>query len=106
MYHDRYSETFNEKKNSPRLRNLANDIKSKCNLIRQSPYGACKSEPLRYEWARKRSGRLTKKLRIIYKVCKECRKRGEEEPNHMVNCLPCEGVPNNTVNFLDITEYH
>ena len=106
MYHDRYSQMFNAKKNSLELSQLADDIERKCNQIRQAPYGACKSEKLKYDWTRKRSGRLSEGLRIIYKVCQECRKRGEEEQNHMVNCLPCEGVPDKTVNFLDITNYH
>jgi len=106
MYHDRYSETFKAKKNDPQFRSLARQAKNKCNLILQAPYGACKSEPLKYEWARKRSGRLTDQLRIIYKICEECQKRGEQESNHMISCLSCEGVPVKTVNFLDITEYH
>ena len=106
MYHDRYSESFGEQKKSPRFRNLAKAMESKCKLILQAPYSACKSEPLKYEWARKRSGHLTEQLRIIYKICEECRKRGEEEPNHMVACLPCEGVPDDTVNFLTIVDYH
>ena len=106
MYHDRYSQAFNELKNSPQFHNLAGTIKNKCSLIRQAPYTACKSEPLKYKWARKRSGRINDRWRVIYKVCKECRRRGQQESNHMVKCLPCEGVPDDTVNFLDITDYH
>lgn len=106
MYHDRYSEVFTGQKDSPQFRILAKAIKDKCNLICQAPYTACKSEKLKYEWAQKRSGRLTERLRIIYKVCKECRERGEEESNHMVECLSCEDIPDNTVNFLVIIDYH
>lgn len=106
MYHERYSESFNKKKTSPELRNLAQTIKEKCKLICEVPYGACKSEMLKYSWARKRSGRINDRWRIIYKVCKECRRRGQQEPNHMVECLSCEEVSDDTVNFLDITDYH
>jgi len=106
MYHDRYSEAFNEQKNSPQFQNLAKAIERKCNLICQAPYTACKSEKLKYEWAQKRSGRLTDRFRIIYKVCKECRAAGNEQSNHMVACLSCEDIQDNTVNFLVITDYH
>lgn len=106
MYHDRYSEIFNEQKESPRFRLLRKTIKNKCNLIRQAPLTACKSEKLKYAWANKRSGRLNDQFRIIYKVCKECRQRGEQESNHMVECLSCDDIPDETVNFIVITDYH
>lgn len=106
MYHDRYSETFKEQKESPTFRSLAETVENKCNLIRQAPYTACKSHPLQYEWTRKRSGRINKQYRVVYKICKECRKRDEGERNHMVECLSCDDTPDETVNFLAITDYH
>ena len=106
MYVDRYSEAFNEQKNHPQFQDLTTTIENKCNLIRQAPYTACKSEKLKWDWANKRSGRLNDQFRIIYKVCKGCRKRGEQESNHMVECLSCDDIPDETVNFLGITDYH
>lgn len=106
MYQARYSQTFNNRKKEPRFANLLKNIKQKTELVMQAPYGAAKSERLKYGWAKKRSARIDDRYRLIYKVCEECQRRGENEPNHMINCLPCEGVVEKTVNFLDITDHY
>lgn len=105
MYHDRRSETL-IKQIETDFRELKETIEKRCNSINQLPYRACKSEKLKYNWARKRSGHINKKYRIIYKVCEECRKRNEGEPNHMIKCLSCDDTPDKTVNYLAITDYH
>lgn len=106
MYEARYSQTFNDKLEEPHLANLLEDIKRKAELVMQAPYGAAKSERLRHDWAGKRSARIDDRYRLIYKVCEECQRRGEGEPNHMIDCLSCESVPVTTVNFLDITDHY
>lgn len=106
MFQARYSQTFNERLIEPRFANLVTTIKRKVEMVMQAPYGAAKSEKLKYNWTRKRSAHVDDQYRLIFKVCAECQKRSEDEPNHMTNCLPCEGVPTQTVNFLDITDYH
>ena len=105
MYDARYSATFLEKKASKRFRGLQDDIQEKCNLILQAPYGACKSERLKYEYRGKRSGRLGASLRIIYTICEECYKAGDQEQN-LMDCPDCPEVLLKTVNFLDIIDYH
>lgn len=85
---------------------MLKDIKRKAELVMHAPYGAANSEKLKYNWARKRSARIDDRYRLIYKVCEECRKQAEDEPNHMTNCLPCEGVSPTTVNFLAITDHY
>lgn len=105
-YNARYSESFQQHKTDRQLRELAKKIKSKCELICEQPYTACDSERLKHDLTGKRSGNLFKQWCIIYKVCKECRKRDEEGGNHLVNCLDCAGVPDKTINFLCITNYH
>ena len=106
MYQARYSLTFDARLTEQRFANLLKTIKNKTEMVMQAPYGAAKSEKLKYDWTRKRSAHVDDQYRLIYKVCEECRKRSEIEPNHMTNCLPCEGVPAQTVNFLDIVDYH
>ena len=106
MYQVRYSQTFNDRLQEPRFVNLLKDIKRKAELVMQAPYGAAKSERLKYDWAGKRSARIDDRYRLVYKICEECQKRGETEPNHMTDCLPCEEVPVKTVNFLDITDHY
>ena len=106
MYQARYSQTFNERLTERRFANLLRTIKRKAEMVMQEPYGAAKSEKLKYSWTRKRSARVNDRYRLIFKVGKECRKKSEDEPNHMTNCLPCEGIIAQTVNFLDIVDYH
>jgi mRNA-degrading endonuclease YafQ of YafQ-DinJ toxin-antitoxin module len=106
MFEARYSQTFNERLAEPRFTSLLTTIMRKAEMVMQLPYGAANSHKLRYDWTRKRSAHVDDRYRLIYKVCEECRKRSEAEPNHMINCLPCEGVPSETVNFLDIVDYH
>jgi len=105
VYEARYSTTFLEKKASKKFRGLQDMIRKKCNLILQAPYSACKSERLKYEFRGKRSGRLTDNHRIIYTICEECYKAGDQEQNLMA-CPNCPEVPLKTVNFLDIIDYH
>ena len=106
MYEARYSQTFADRLEEPYFANLAENIKRKTELVMQLPYGAAKSERLKYAWSGKRSARIDDRYRLIFKVCEECQKRGDQEPNHMTNCMPCEGVPVTTVNFLDITAHY
>lgn len=106
MYQARYSQTFSDHLRDPRFSGMLQDIKRKTEMIMQQPYTAAKSEKLKYNWARKRSARVDDRFRLIYKICEECEKRSEGEPNHMTNCLSCDEIPATTVNFLDITDHY
>ena len=106
MYQARYSQTFSARLQEPKFTNLLENINHKAEMVMQLPYTAAKSEKLKYDWTRKRSAHVDERYRLIYKICEECRKRNEGEPNHMTNCLPCAGVPDTTVNFLDITDHY
>jgi Txe/YoeB family toxin of Txe-Axe toxin-antitoxin module len=106
MYQARYSQTFTERLSEQPFVGLLKTIKRKAEMVMEAPYGAAKSEKLRYDWSRKRSAHVDQQYRLIYKVCEECQKRSEGEPNHMTNCLQCKTVPTQTVNFLDIVDYH
>jgi Txe/YoeB family toxin of Txe-Axe toxin-antitoxin module len=103
LYDDDYSEIFLLKKKSPQFSSLAKTIQKKCDLIRQAPYGACKSERLRYNLTGKRSGRINDQYRLIYMVCEECIKTGDQINN---SCKGCQNKPLKIVRFIDITDYH
>lgn len=105
MYEAEYSEPFKEKIAGPRFRYIAKRIKSKCELIRQMPYGACHSERLKGNYVGKRSGQLDERLRVIYIVCEECMKHGDQQWN-LDNCAKCLGLPKKLIKFIDIVDYH
>lgn len=105
MYDERRSTTFDKRLKSqiPPRRQL---IEKKINMIRQLPYSACRSEPLKWRYRGKRSAEIDRSPdRIIYTICKECYRQGHRESNIM-DCPPCEFIPLETVNFLDILDYH
>jgi len=104
MYKERRSDTFNRKVNEA-YRQLRDQIEDKIGLILQAPRSAAKSEPLKWKLSGKRSAHLNKSIRIIYTICEECHQQGAEGRNRM-ECPDCLDVPLQTVNFLDIVNYH
>ena len=104
VYEAEYSETFNEKKEGA-FRLMAERIEEKCNLIRQAPYAACRSERLKGNLRGKRSGQLDRRYRLVYMVCEECVKQCDRERN-LEHCPDCEGEPLRRIRFINITDYH
>ena len=80
-------------------------IRDKMNMILLAPRMACKSERLRWQFAGKRSAHIDRRWRIIYAICEECYQQGDQGRN-LMDCPECEQVPSETVNFLDILDYH
>lgn len=105
MYEGRYTETFVNRLTDGDFRQQRDKIRSKCEMILKQPYGACKSEPLKYAYRGKRSGRVDQRYRIIYTICEECFKQGLQEVN-LADCPGCEDIPMKTVTFLDITDHY
>jgi len=105
VYAGRYTETFRNRLGEKPYLQQTSKIRSKCEMILEQPYKACKSEPLKHMFAGKRSARLDECYRIIYTVCEECRKQGHQETN-LADCPNCIDVPIQTVTFLDITDHY
>jgi Txe/YoeB family toxin of Txe-Axe toxin-antitoxin module len=105
MYDERRSLRFDEKLNA-QTKDRRQLIEDKMKMVRELPYSACKSEPLKWRYRGKRSARIDKAPdRIIYTVCQECHQQGHQKSN-LMDCPGCEDVPMETVNFLDIDNYH
>ena len=105
MYTVRYTETFKKRLKDRLHSQQANKIRAKCEMIIAHPYTACKSEPLKYSYVGKRSGRVDQRYRIIYTVCEECYKQGHQQAN-LSDCADCEDVPPKTITFLDIVDHY
>lgn len=104
MYEERRSQTF-QRKVQTASSDRRDDIERKILLIRTAPTAACKSERLKWDFSGKRSARLDRRHRIIYTICEECYQQGDQGRN-LMDCPGCEDVSAQTVNFLDITDYH
>ena len=104
MYRERRSLTFQRKLEAASAQRRAL-IERKLVQIRTAPRAACKSERLKWRLSGKRSARLDQRYRIIYTICEECHQQGNQGRN-LMDCPSCENVPSNTVNFIDIIDYH
>jgi Txe/YoeB family toxin of Txe-Axe toxin-antitoxin module len=105
LYEAQYSDTFFRKKNGLQFRHIVKKIEEKCNMIREAPYTACRSERLRGDLRGKRSGQIDRRLRLIYMVCEECINRNDYRHNHK-DCPDCTKIPLKRIRFIDITDYH
>lgn len=70
-----------------------------------APYEARRSKRLRWELAGLRSARYDKGRRIIFKICEECRRRGDQKRNPL-GCCSEENSPERIVTFIAFTNYH
>lgn len=74
---------------SDKMKEIVND--KVLNHIKSRPYD---SEYLRLELEGLRSYKMQSGNRIIFAICKECRKHGFESAN---NCGDCKEIPDNTI---------
>jgi len=84
---------------------MAAVIREKCTLILAHPYEACRSERLKHEWSGKRSGHVDRAVPLIYTICEECRKLGDQELNNLDCCL-AESPELTRLTFLTITRHY
>lgn len=104
MYDERRSQAFQQSLDGP-FAARRRVVEDKIRQIRTAPKTACRSEPLKWRFRGKRSARLDRRYRIIYTICEECYQQGNQERN-LMDCPDCENIPTETVNFLDIIDYH
>lgn len=104
MYGAVFSETF-EGKARDVYPHLAARINDRVRLLRQAPYTAAHSHLLKWRYRGKRAARLTENARIIFVISEECARQGHQGLD-LEDCPYCRGVPPNTVNFLDVVDYH
>ena len=104
-YSAAYTAEFAGQLESREFRSIAAVIREKCALILGDPYGACRSERLRHELSGKRSAQVDRGVRLIYTICEECRRLGDEERNQLDCCL-AETCDLTRVTFLTITRHY
>jgi len=87
----------------PRLRKKATEtIESLCD----APYSLAGSHRLKGNLSGLRAANLVGAWRLIFKVCEECRKQGLRDQNPIDCCRGEAQTPDNTINFLEIVDYH
>jgi mRNA-degrading endonuclease YafQ of YafQ-DinJ toxin-antitoxin module len=104
-YEARYSPDFESKKNSRALRPHLQLLQRTCEKLIKNPCGAARSHRLAHDLAGLRAADVTNTLRVIFKVCEECRRRGDHELNPL-DCCELGGTEDLTITFLDIDYFH
>jgi mRNA-degrading endonuclease YafQ of YafQ-DinJ toxin-antitoxin module len=105
QYEARYSEEFDKKKESKALRAHQDNLRRTCEKLLVNPYGAADSHRLKYDFAGLRAATVFGSLRVIFKVCEECRKLGDSGLNPL-DCCESASTSDLTITFLDILDYH
>jgi hypothetical protein len=80
-------------------------LKVACREILADPYHARGSETLSYQWAGFRSAGFSRRDRIIYRICEECRQKRQQDLNPL-GCCGDPDSPGNVVTFVDFGDYH
>lgn len=90
---------------APRYRTLRRRIESRIAELLKDPYRAARAERLRHEYAGLRSARMVNATRLIYRLCEECRRLGDQSRRPLDCCR--DGVTaDRTVNLLCLSEHY
>ena len=83
------------------------EFESLIERLLRDPYSMARSEPLRHNEAGLRSaGRQSSGTRIIFKICQECRLRGEGERWPLDCCVGAATTDDRTVNILCLSDHY
>lgn len=103
----RRSATYLDQLGERQYRRRVEEFESLIARLLGDPYSAARSEQLKHREAGLRSGgRQSEATRIIFKICEECRRRGEAT-RWPIDC--CEGLTttvDRTVNILCLSEHY
>ena len=80
-------------------------LKAACREILADPYHARGSEPLSYQWAGFRAADFTRRDRIIFRICEECKREHQQDLNAL-DCCGDPASPSNVVWFVHFGDYH
>lgn len=98
-YKPYFTKEFNDR--IQKFKGLKKQVANKIGQLLKEPYRAGKSEKLLDNLKGLRSARVTRAIRIIYAICEECRRRGEEE---LAGCSSelCERMQDDAIIFLTL----
>jgi Txe/YoeB family toxin of Txe-Axe toxin-antitoxin module len=90
---------------SRQYRSLRARIEQRLADLLKDPYNAAGAERLRHEFQGLRSMRVDQKVRIIFRVCGECRRLNERGLRPLDCCLDAT-TPDETVNILCLSVHY
>lgn len=104
----RYSLEFLEQMQGAYWRSRRSEILSHLRDLLEDPQGALHSERLLREHRGLRSARFGWRLRLLFKLCGECRMHGDRERYALICCIDDEQVstPDQTINVLYLSDHY
>ena len=88
-----------------RFRGLRDRIESRIVELLKDPYRAARAERLRYQYAGLRSAHVMDATRLIYRLCEECRRLGDQS-RRPLHCCRDDATADRTVNLLCLSEHY
>jgi len=101
----RFSEHYTEQLGDRRYRSRIAEIERRLAVLLRDPYNAANAERLKHQYSGLRSARLFDATRLIYRLCEECRKLGEQDQLPLDCCLLSHTAAL-TVNILCLSEHY
>lgn len=101
----RTSQLYQDQLDDRRYRARRREIERRIDLLRQDPYRAAHAERLKHDFAGLRSARLFGGVRVIYRICEECRRLGEQRRSPL-DCCFSGATPDRTINLLCLSEHY
>ncbi len=74
-------------------------------MLGVDPYRAARAERLTADLGGLRSARIDRRLRLLYRICGECRTMGDQE-RRALQCCSSGRTTDATVNLLYVVDYH
>ena len=101
----RYSAQFTRQFASRQYRPLQHLIRTRLEVLFRDVYRAARAERLRARYRGLRSARIDDRVRIIYRLCEECRRDAEQHLRPLDCCLT-GSTEEGTVNVLCLSAHY
>lgn len=101
----RYSDLFLRQARSRVYRSRGKELRASLERLFEDPLSPSRSERLKHQFVGLRSAPVNGRLRLIYRVCEECRRLGDET-GRPIECCWATNTPATTVNILCISDHY
>ena len=101
----RFSTRYRDQLGERAYRERRGEIERRLAELLKDPYRAAGSERLKFTFTGLRSARVAGGVRLIFKICEECRSLSDRSRNSLDCCLASD-TPNATVNVLCLSSHY
>ena len=84
---------------------MRGDIDRVVDRLTIDPYHAARAERLKHPFTGLRSARIGRRIRLLYRLCEECRTFGDQS-RRPIDCCETGATPARTLNLLYLTDHY